>query len=135
MAFRIHNKHNTAVILFYIIGFTIGTISHSIDILKMGFLGYKFALFLINAFWTSLVFLDPLVIILLFLKFKTSIALAVLVMILDILINLIFGLNTLNYPILLGLITQVPFGIFVFFTANDLFRSRSLKEYLNSNLS
>ncbi|WP_232227612.1 hypothetical protein [Leptospira wolbachii] len=129
------NKQNTAVILIYIIGFTIGTISHSIDIIKMGLLGYTFAPFILNAFWSSLVFIDPLVIILLFINFKTAIAIAVLVMIFDILFNLIFGLCTLNYPILLGLITQVPFGIFVFYTANHLLRSGSLKDYLNSKLS
>lgn len=130
MDFSKINKRNLIIISIYIIGFSIGTISHSIDIVLMGFLGYTFAPFILNVFWTSLVLIDPLTILLLFLKFKPAIWLAAIIMILDISINLIYGLYSSQYLILLGLTTQIPFGIFVFITANRLHGSHSITDFL-----
>jgi hypothetical protein len=130
MDFSKINKKNLLIVAIYIIGFTIGTISHSIDIVLNGFLGYTFAPFILNIFWTSLVFIDPLIILLLFLKFKPAILLSVLTMILDILINLTYGLYKSQYPILFGLTTQIPFGIFVFITAKHLLESHSINDCL-----
>lgn len=96
----------------------------------MGFLGYSFAPFLLNVFWTSLVVFDPLVILLFFLKYKYAVALAVIIMIFDISLNLGYGLITANHPILLGLITQIPFGCFVFMTAKYLLRYQSIEDFL-----
>ncbi|TGN10301.1 hypothetical protein EHR08_19515 [Leptospira bandrabouensis] len=130
MDFSKINRSNLITISIYIIGFSIGTISHSIDIVLMGFLGYTFAPFILNVFWTSLVFFDPLTILLLFLKFRPAIWLATITMILDISINLIYGLYSSKYLILLGLTTQIPFSIFVFITANRLYESYSIKDFL-----
>lgn len=117
------NQKNRIVFSIYCIGFFIGTVSHSFDILNLGFLGYTFAPFAFNVFWTSLVFLDPLVIVLLFLNLRIAILLAIIVMVFYITINLTYGIVASHNPILLGLITQIPFGIFIGFTAKDLYKS------------
>ncbi|WP_244288273.1 hypothetical protein [Leptospira congkakensis] len=126
------NKYHLTIIIIYSIGFSIGTISHAIDITKMGFLGYSFAPFLLNVFWTSLVVLDPLVILLFFLRYRFAILLAVIIMIFDIFINFVYGLLTESNPILLGLITQIPFGCFVFMTAKHLSKYQSIEDLLYS---
>ncbi|WP_244936849.1 hypothetical protein [Leptospira brenneri] len=112
------------------IGFGVGTISHAIDTFRLGFLGYTFAPMVFNVFWTSLLFLDPIVIFLFFLHYHFAILLAVIIMIFDILINLSYGLVATNQNILLGLVTQIPFGCFVFFTAKHLFGYDSLASLL-----
>ncbi|PJZ87457.1 hypothetical protein CH368_16760 [Leptospira levettii] len=132
MDFSKINRRNLIIISIYIIGFSIGTISHSIDIVLKGFLGYTFAPFILNVFWTSLIFLDPLTILLLLFKYRTAIWLAAIIMILDISINLIYGFYTSQISILLGLTTQIPFGIFVFFTVNRLYQSNSIKHFLTA---
>lgn len=132
MDFSKINWRNFIIISIYIIGFSIGTISHSIDIFLKGFLGYTFAPFILNVFWTSLIFFDPLTILILFFKFRTAIWLAAIIMILDISINLIYGLYTSQYSILLWLTTQIPFGIFVFLTVNLPYRINSIKHYLTA---
>lgn len=120
------NKKNLLLISIYLIGFGIGTISHAMDMVKLGFLGYTFAPFVLNVFWTSLLVLDPLVIVLLLVRFRYAITLAVLIMIFDILINLSYGVAVGNRNIILGLATQIPFGSFVFLTAKHLSRYRSI---------
>lgn len=114
-----------------ILGFTVGTTSHLYDIYKDGFLGYTFAPFILNLFWTSLVLLDTLVILLMFFYFRTSIYLAIFIMIFDIGINATFGLYSLslgNTNILAGLITQIPFGIFIFVNSKILINYNSFHE-------
>lgn len=124
------NKKNLLLITIYMIGFGIGTISHAMDMVKLGFFGYTFAPFLWNAFWTSLLILDPLVIFLFFFSYKFAVFLAVIIMILDILINLSYGLSSGNQNILMGLYTQIPFGCFVFLTAKHLSRYNSITSFL-----
>ncbi|MBM9548916.1 hypothetical protein JWG40_17955 [Leptospira sp. 201903074] len=124
------NKKNLLLIAVYVIGFGIGTISHTMDMVKLGFLGYTFAPFVLNVFWTSLLILDPLVIVLLLVHFRYAITLAVLIMIFDIVINLSYGVAVGNRNILLGLATQIPFGCFVFLTAKHLSRYMSIASCL-----
>ena len=127
--YHLHRK-NRIVFFIFCIGFIVGTVSHTTDILNLGFLGYTFAPFALNVFWTSLVFLDPLVILLLFLNLRIAILLAIIVMVFDITINLTYGIVASHTPILLGLVTQIPFGIFVGFTAKELFHYKTWKEFL-----
>lgn len=125
------NRKNLSIITIYFVGFTVGTISHTVDVINFGFLGYSFAPFVLNVFWTALLVLDPLVIFLFFFRYRYAILLAVIIMIFDILINLSYGLYTLNTgtkSILWGLITQFPFGCFVFLTAKPLFRYHSIQD-------
>ncbi|EMY70739.1 hypothetical protein LEP1GSC199_4079 [Leptospira vanthielii serovar Holland str. Waz Holland = ATCC 700522] len=56
------NKKNLLILTIYLTGFSIGTISHGMNMVKLGFFGYTFAPFVLNVFWTSLLILDPLVI-------------------------------------------------------------------------
>ncbi|TGK49959.1 hypothetical protein EHQ16_13110 [Leptospira kanakyensis] len=130
MEFSKINKNHLAIVIVYWIGFSIGTISHTVDIATMVFLGYSFAPLPFNIFWTLLVVFDPLVILFFFLRFQYAISLAVIIMIFDISINLVYGFITKNNPILFGLITQIPFGCFVFMTANYLFPYQSMKDFL-----
>ena len=54
-----------AALTVYLAAFGIATARHASDILRKGWLPYDFAPQPLNVFWTSLTFLDPLVIILL----------------------------------------------------------------------
>ncbi len=120
------------------IGFTVGTITHGLDVHRLGFLGYIYAPLVINIFWTSLLFLDPLVIILFFIKYNFGVYLAVLIMIFDIFINLFFGLYLVSIGsinILPGLIGQIPFGIFIISTYKRLLKFRSIQKALNKEES
>lgn len=72
----------------YVAGFCIGTASHAADIWRGGWLPYRFAPTGLNAFWTALTFLDPLVVLAITAGWRrTGIGLAVAIMIADVGIN------------------------------------------------
>lgn len=133
MNIRYVNKGHVFIFCVYLIGFSVGTISHTIDIGRSGFLGYTFAPMILNLFWTSLVVIDPLVIFCLFTSFRFAINLAIVVMALDIFINLAFGLFFHHKPVLFGLMTQIPFGIFVLVTSRLMVQKKTFREFLFSN--
>lgn len=126
---------NLVIFLILLIGFSIGTVSHIIDIEKFGFFGYKFAPYPLNVFWTFLVILDPLTIILIFFKLRYAIYLAISIMMLDITINLSYGITSGQIPILLGLLSQIPFGIFVFSISVDVLKYDTITNFLSQKSS
>jgi hypothetical protein len=130
-----YNSKNLIIIGVYLLGFSVGILSHLYDIYIYGFLGYKFAPFVLNVYWTLLTLFDTTVIILLLTKFKIGVILATIVMITDILVNLGFGINyyfiTKKF-IMWGLFTQIPFGFFIFFTAKYLLKKQTLKEFISA---
>jgi hypothetical protein len=76
--------------------FAIGTVTHSIDIFQLGFFGYSKlpqVTFQMNIFWSSLIFLDPLVILLLFLRRNYGIVLGFFVLLADVAVNMNFILK------------------------------------------
>lgn len=50
---------------------------------------------------------------------------------LDIGINVFYGVTYDNRSVLLGLLTQIPFGIFVWITARGILKYPSLQDYLS----
>lgn len=108
------------IFLIYAFGFLYGTWNHIVDIWRDGFLGYHDVPFLVNLYWTSLTFLDPLAVILLFTLPLHGVLLSVLIMASDLAVNLSVAL----YFYWQGgaffddrLILQMAFGCFVFLTA------------------
>ena len=112
-----------SVLAIYVFAFTVGTISHVVDILRSGFLPHNRYHWSLNLFWTSLTFLDPLAIVLLLLRAKAGILLAGLIMFLDVAVNLAAGVHeylaTGRFR-MWGLYTQVPFAVFILATASSL---------------
>lgn len=128
------NRKHLIFLLIYVFGFLVGTISHGLDILAGEFLGYSFAPMAFNLFWSSLIIIDPLVIVMLMIHLRLGVIFAVFVMILDIGINVFYGVTYENRSVLLGLITQIPFGIFVWITAKGILKYPSLQDYLSLDL-
>jgi len=100
------------------LGLIAGTVSHILDICLGGFLHYNYSTLLFNIYWTSLTFLDPLAIILLFYLPYLGMVIAVLIMISDIAVNL-YVTYVFNHSDVFSswkLESQILFGVFVFIT-------------------
>jgi hypothetical protein len=79
--------------------FAIGTVTHAIDIYRLGFFGYSKLPHVslgLNIFWSSLIFLDFIVIVLLFTRQTYGIVLGFCVLFADVVINMIFIVNYEN---------------------------------------
>jgi hypothetical protein len=108
------------VVLAYVIAFAVATICHLFDIARGGWLPYtKYALGL-NVFWTSLTFLDPLAIALLLYRRRAGLCLALLIITVDVAVNLTVGIGEFIQSgrfTFWGLATQIPVGVFMWWTA------------------
>ncbi len=125
-----YNKKEIILLSIYFIGFLLGTISHLIDIGTYGLFGYTFAPYVINVFWTSLTFLDVLVLVILILRIRIGIIMAITIMASDIAVNVFFSIYSYiqkNQFIMWGIVTQILFGIFVFVSAGTLLKYKSLR--------
>jgi hypothetical protein len=104
----------------YLGAFAVATICHLLDVVRGGWLPYtKYALGL-NVFWTSLTFLDPLAIVLLVRRRRAGLVLALLIISVDVAVNLSVGIGELVRSgrfTFWGLSTQVPVGVFMWWTA------------------
>ena len=76
------------ITLIYIIGFAVGTTTHTMDILRLGLFGYNHVSLGVNIYWTMLTLLDPLAIVLLLVKPKWGIVLSVVIMVSDLTVNI-----------------------------------------------
>ena len=103
------------------IGFVVGTITHTIDLVTGGFNVYAGFPEPVRWFWISLTVIDPLVVILLIRRSRATAPLGVLVMIADLAVNwtVFFTVGGLS---LVGVLTQSIFGAFVFVTAAHVWR-------------
>lgn len=102
----------------YALGFAAGTVSHILDMWVGGFLPYNSSPLVFNIYWTSLTFLDPLAIILLFHVPYLGMVIAVLIMVSDIAVNL-YVTYVVNHSDVFSswkLDSQIFFGVFVFTT-------------------
>jgi len=104
-------------------GFLIGTITHSLDIFHGGWLPYDFRPLPFNIYWTSLVVLDPLAVLLVWMRERWGVILGVGIMASNVLINgytaIIAGYDEFYF----GLTMQSVFAAFVFFAAWEHWRS------------
>lgn len=98
-------------------GFLVGTISHALDISMFGWLPYEFMPFGFNLYWTSLVFLDPLAAVLIWLRPRWGLWLGCPIMASDLLVNAwtVFGAGYSELLPSLGF--QAIFAAFVFYVA------------------
>ncbi len=122
---RIRGKNYPAevkvILSIYSAGFLGGTFNHIRGLLQEGFLGTDAPLW-INIFWDSLTLLDPLAALLVWVKPKYGVALAVLIMSSDVIINSyayasgLFGV-TVSGMVPMGLFLQSLFATYIFVTA------------------
>lgn len=128
MALSDSRARGHAVVLAYVIAFAVATICHLFDIARGGWLPYaKYAPGL-NVFWTSLTFLDPLAIVLLLKRRRAGLCLALLIITADVAVNLTVGLREFFQSgrfTFWGLSTQVPVGVFMWWTAPKLWAAES----------
>jgi hypothetical protein len=116
------------VLFFYIIGFAIGTTTHTMDLVKGGFLPYNNAPLWKNIYWTSLTLLDFLAIILILNSVVPALILSNLIIISDVIINSI-GVrlsDLVDYGANYKLIMQMIFCIFILITTPILLRQYKL---------
>ncbi len=103
----------------YIFSFSGATVRHISDLLRGGWLPYVDAPLWMNAYWTSLTFLDPLAVLLIFISPLWALVVAVLIMVSDVGINSYwaFQLNDIPFSQNIFLQAQTGFAIFVLLTA------------------
>lgn len=98
-------------------GFLIGTSTHTLDIWHNGWLPYEFRPLPWNIYWTSLVILDPLAALLIWLRENFALRLGVLIMTSNVLVNgytaFFAGYEEFHFALAL----QSAFAIFVFWLA------------------
>ena len=107
----------------YSIGFLIGTCTHVLGILHNGFLAVaKSAPLSLNIYWDSLALLDPLAALLIWIKPRLGLGLAILIMFTDVIINACtYSVGYFGKPVA-GMIPgflfmQSLFATFIFATA------------------
>lgn len=113
------------VLLLWCLGFAVGTATHLTDILLRGVFAYTYAPLWMNAFWTSLTVLDPLVVLLLIVARRAGIVLGVAVMVADLAINTYAGTLPSMSAASYQLVLQWIFGLFVLITAGRLWPTQS----------
>ena len=117
--FKQKKKVIKVIFTIYIIAFLIGTITHIIDIINFGFLGYPNSPMLLNIYWTSLTFFDPLAVLLLIFYPFMGLIFSGVIMISNVGVNMsraLFYYFKEGYPIGYKEICQLLFLIFLFFT-------------------
>jgi hypothetical protein len=108
----------------YMLCFTVAAAFHAIDVIRRGLLPYDFAPALLNWFWTLLTLADPAVVLLLLTgRRRTGLALAFVLMLLDVSANS-YALLGLGYPeFAVSLMLQSAFLGFVLGSIGFLWRS------------
>lgn len=109
------------ILSIYSLGFFIGTYTHLQAILTHGFLGQNAPLFF-RIYWDSLTLFDPLAAVLVWVKPRWGIGLAILIMVTDIMINsFAYSRGIFMEPVPgmvpTDLFLQSLFGTYVFITA------------------
>lgn len=106
------------LLMVYIIGFAVGTTTHSIELIDGGFFPYTFAPLWKNIYRTSLTFLDFAVIILILISIRPALIIAVIIIVSDVIINS-GGFDFYKFDIVENyrLVFQFIFGLYILVTA------------------
>ncbi|MBN1116900.1 MAG: hypothetical protein JXA77_06840 [Bacteroidales bacterium] len=120
-----YTKPLQILLFLYIIGFTIGTTTHTIDIIKGGFLPYNHLELWKNIYWTSLTLLDFLAIVLVIYSLVPALILANIIMISDVLINTQFLTVFSHYK----LVFQLVFCAYVVISTPFICRKYSFENH------
>lgn len=116
------HRRSRAILVVWVIGFLIGTTTHILDLAAGGFETYaEFPTFL-RLFWVSLTVLDPITVVLLLLRRRAGVILALGVILADIAVNWTVFLTISGNP-LFGVVNQTAFAVFLLATAPTLWRS------------
>lgn len=103
--------------IIWTLGFSIGALSHAVDIASNGWLPYEFMPLLFNVYWTGLVFLDPLAGLLIWVRPVWGLALGCAIMASDVLVNAWTAFIAGYHEFYASLGVQTLFAAFVFFVA------------------
>lgn len=98
------------IIWVYVLAFAAATAFHASDIIRGGWLPYRFAPLFLNSYWTALFFLDAFVVGLLLIGWlRSAISLAVAIMVTDVAANsyAFLGLGFAEFAISLQLQTAI----------------------------
>jgi len=100
------------LLIIYIIGFATGTTTHTMELIKGGFLPYTFVPLWKNIYWTSLTFLDLFAIFLILKSIIPALWISNLIIISDIIVN------TNGFQFFNGyrLYFQTSFGLYILIT-------------------
>jgi hypothetical protein len=100
----------------WIVGFLIGTSSHITDLVQYGTQAYAEHPIVVRLFWTSLTIIDPLTALLLVLRQRAGIILAIVVILADIVVNWTVFAVVDGTP-LFGAVDQTVLAAFIVVTA------------------
>ncbi len=115
------------IILIYILAFTGASYNHIADLARHGLFPYT-SLFgvppALNIYWTSLTLLDPLAILLLFLRPRAGCLFYLLIMLTDVPINIYANMVYWEQPLFEspGLIMQIAFLLFLLLTVGRIMK-------------
>ena len=109
------------ILIVYSIVFLVGTYTHTIGIIRHGLLAFPASLAL-NVYWDALTLLDPLTVVLLWIRLKVGVIMAVVIMVSDVIINsYAYGQGVFGEPVPgmvpVFLLLQALFCLFVLVTA------------------
>lgn len=114
----------------YIACFTVATALHATALIRGGWLPYTLAPAAMNWFWTLLTIADPAVVLLLLTdRRRTGLALALLIMLLDVAVNgyALFGLGYSEFS--LSLLLQTAFLCFVLGSIGYLWKGQQVRRH------
>jgi len=110
----------TIIRILWVAGFVVGTTTHVIDLVTGGTNVYAGFPDGVRVFWVSLTVLDPLAIVLIVLRLRAAVILAIAIMVADVAVNSVM-VATHGLPVP-GLINQIAFGLLVLATAPLLWK-------------
>ncbi|MCW5951842.1 MAG: hypothetical protein KIT69_06260 [Propionibacteriaceae bacterium] len=116
------HRRSRAILAVWVIGFLIGTTTHIVDLVGSGLQTYAEFPTALRLFWISLTVLDPITVVLLFLRQRTGIVLALIVILADIAVNWTVFLTISGNP-LFGVVNQTVFAAFLLVTTPTIWRS------------
>ena len=125
------------ILAVYVAAFSVGTMTHVADVLRWGILPRNQYHVAFNMFWSSLTLFDPLAIVLLLRRQRSGILLGGLIMVLDVAVNVAAGLHeyfATGRFLMWGLLTQIPFALFLLATAPSLWSAFGYEEPPNNKM-
>ena len=110
----------TIIRVLWVVGFLVGTTTHVTDLVLDGTDVYSRFPTAARLYWVALTLFDPLAIVLVILRLRAGVVLAVVIMVSDVAVNSVM-VATHGLPVF-GLVNQILFGLLVAATAPLLWR-------------
>lgn len=116
-------RAQTIIKIIWSLCFLIGASTHAMDIWRGGWLPYGFMPLPFNAYWTALLPLDLMAAVLIWVRVRLGILLAIAIMVSDVLVNSYVAFFVFEEWPLIPLVMQTVFLLFVLATAPRLWQS------------